>query len=293
MSDRSYDGEPINAAWQSDLEDAQGDSSGKTVDATPKVQDGGEQTDFWPSELPREPFERGTSRGQSVQSQVVEALVQFPDASDSQIAEYVDCSVSQVRAVRHKVSVFVPPPTVQFSIPAEPSVEANRLAVYALDHEQSRFDRSELESEGDTESNDGGAQDSDRADEIARRYYDEEEAAKEIAEDLDMSAAAVKGTLAQAERNQTDSGRDHDSDDRADDVDDSPDEGATDTDVSRECHRPGERRQVRPVPDSPPLGASRGGRGASLEQSVLAAVATVVVLSVLKRAVAWVREVTR
>lgn len=202
MTERSYDGEPIDAAWQSDLKDAQADRNGKTVDATPKESNGGERTDFWPSEVPHEPFVRGVSEGQSVQSQVVEALAQFPDASNSRIAEYVDCSKSQVQAVRHKVSVFVPPAAVQFAIPAEPGIQSNRLAVYALDHEESRFDRDELEPDADTESSDAEEQSNGSATDIARRFYDEGEEAEEIAEDLGMNLRQVTGTLAQAERNQ-------------------------------------------------------------------------------------------
>jgi len=208
MSNRSYDGEPFDASWQSDLKDAQRD--GETVDATPKDNAGNEQTSVWPSMLPNEPFVRGMSKGESKQSKVVKALAQFPDRDDQSISDYVGCSESQVAAVRHKVSVFVPPDAVGFEIPDQPDPSRSSLAKYALGDDGARFDKTDFglntsTTAGDGDSGDpgggataaaGGGDPSDLdSHEICRRFYANGESAEEIAADLGVSDRNVTGRL--------------------------------------------------------------------------------------------------
>lgn len=200
MSNRSYDGEPFDASWQSDLKDAQRD--GETVDATPKDNAGNEQTSVWPSELPREPFVRGMSKGESKQSKVVKALAQFPDRDDQSISDYVGCSESQVDGVRHKVSVFVSPDAVGFEIPDQPDPSRSPLAKYALGDDGARFDKTDFglntsTTAGDGDGGDPGGGDPSDLDshEICRRFYANGESGGEIAADLGVSDRNVTGRL--------------------------------------------------------------------------------------------------
>ena len=198
MGSSGYDGEPLDLAWQSDLKDVGQQRDGKTVGGSNGDVDGQEKSEFWPSKLPRDAFERGTSK----QADVIEKFVQFPDAERETIADMVGCHINTVRRTLQKAVLFADPSDLPFDAEVASTSDMRYLQPY-FDHQDARFDGEDeyLQSAVDDTSE---AVSSDMVDveEIARRYYEaESQDAKKIAEDLGLTESQVYGYLAHANYN--------------------------------------------------------------------------------------------
>lgn len=234
---RKYEGPPIDATEQYISER---ETDGETVAGTSDDDNGEMTTDNWPSAVPRKPFVKGTTEGQSLQSQIVEHL-SIRDGSDASVAEKIDCSTSQVQAVRNKVSVFATPDEVSFEIPDSP--RSHRLADYAMAHEESRFDADSLEQLHADDSTEDG-EDSSTSDEesklleICERYYEQDQDTATIAQELGIAKDSIPGRLAHCPRNNQDDSSEEDTSDETPQEDISTFETADDdSESSQDAHR--------------------------------------------------------
>ena len=193
---KNYDGEPLDLAWQSDLKDVGTEREGETVAGSDGELDGSEHSEFWPSILPRKAFEGPTSK----QADVIEKYVQFPEADKEKIADTVGCHINTVRRALNKASLFAAPHEVPFGIPGRPQSHKRYIETYT-GHPKSRFDAEDLYSDSEVEAiSESETANGIDADEVARRYYEEEsEEAERIAEDLGISKSAVWGYLGNAD----------------------------------------------------------------------------------------------
>jgi hypothetical protein len=208
MSNKEYQGEPIDASWQSDLRDAQ-KTDGETIAASDDGESGKMSTSDWPSALPEEQFDKGKSSGADQQSRIIRQLVQHPNASAKRIVDLADGRVpAYVRSVRHKASVFATPDEVPFDIPERPDPEQTLLKGQLsrlLEHPDARFDASDFgldasesvqsQEEAESEPAAAGVDVDDQTDgsEVCRRYYVEGKDAKTVATELGLSPQQVTG----------------------------------------------------------------------------------------------------
>jgi len=196
MSNKEYQGEPIDASWQSDLRDAQ-QPSGETIGASDDGESGEMTTSNWPSALPEREFDRGKSSGADQQSRIIRKLVQHPNASNKRIVGLADGRVpAYVKAVKHKASVFAHPSEVPFDIPETPDAEQTLLKGQMrrlLQHPDSRFDLSDFDLE--TDSSDVASERVQEIDgsEVCRRRFVKGEDPKTVADELGITTSQVGG----------------------------------------------------------------------------------------------------
>lgn len=114
MSDKSYEGEPLDLSWSSDLKSA--DTSGETVDATTAEDMGQEHTDAWPSVLPRDEFTQA-------QQEAIEYLSLHPNGTSRQFEQNTPFSRNYHYSVRREVAEYADQDEVPFDIP--PSKDAD------------------------------------------------------------------------------------------------------------------------------------------------------------------------
>jgi len=98
MSERVYEGDPIDGGWSSYFD---ADDHGETVAGSTSEADGRERVDLWPSALPRDQFS-------DAQADAIRACVIHPELSSEQIAKRdgFDYSGRTVRLALKKAALF-------------------------------------------------------------------------------------------------------------------------------------------------------------------------------------------
>lgn len=188
MSNRRYNGEPIDASWTSDLVDA---DNGTTVGASDDGEEGRVETEDWPTAIPKSVFKHDKSQ---IQTQVIKHLVRFPNASDYEVAQAVGCSTGHVNSVRGKVSMFVEPSEVPFEIQEIPTKSG--LTENLLGHEESRFDVDSWAELRDKAENRDTSEEADiDVEDIGQRFYENGESTQSIASDYGVSRNVIQGKL--------------------------------------------------------------------------------------------------
>jgi len=138
---RKYDGDPIDASWNSDLKNIE---QKDTVDVVDDEGDGNERVECWPECLPKKRFENEGKSGENKQLAVIRFLCLHPDATDKTVAENVDIYTASVSRIRSKASVFCTPDDVPFRIPEFPVLSSRGTAEPYLSEPESRFERNTL-----------------------------------------------------------------------------------------------------------------------------------------------------